>query len=80
MHNDEIRLLGRFVQKLCYRPQDERITNPMESILAQTIRLGYFLVDWVCAYGFGDSLVESRVEVGDASNVGELYLAQADYL
>lgn len=80
MHNDEIRFLDWFVQKLCYRPQDERVTDPMESILAQTIRLGDFLVDWVCAYGFGDCLVESRVEEGDASNFGELCFAQADYL
>lgn len=52
----------------------------MESILAQTIRLGDFLVDWVCACGFGDCLMESRIEEGDTSNFGELYFAQANYL
>lgn len=80
MHNDEIRFFYWFVQKLCYRPQNERVADPVESILAQTIRLGNFLVDWVCAYGFGDCLVESGVEEGDACNFGELYFAQADYL
>lgn len=80
MHNDEIRFLDRFIQKLCYRPQDERIADPMESILAQTIRLGDFLVDWVCTDGFGDCLMERRVEVGDTSNFRELYFAQANYL
>lgn len=52
----------------------------MESIFAQTIRLGDFLVDRVCAYGFGDCLMESRVEEGDTSNFGKLYFAQANYL
>jgi DNA-binding MltR family transcriptional regulator len=72
MHHDEIRLLDRFVQGLCYRSQDERVADSVEPILAQTIRLGDFLVDWVCAYGFGDSLVERRVEKSDASDFGEL--------
>lgn len=80
MQDDEIRFLDRFVQKLCYRPQDERVADPVESILAQTIRLGDFLVDWVCTYSFGDCLMESRVEEGDTSNFGELYFAQANYL
>lgn len=80
MHNDEIRFLDWFVQKFCYRPQDERVADPVESILAQTIRLGDFLVDWVCAYGFGDCLMESRVEEGDTFDFGELYFTQANYL
>mgnify|MGYP006919976137 CR=1 FL=1 len=72
MHHDEIRLLDRFVQKLCYGSQDEGVADPVKSILAQTIRLGDFLVDWVCTYGFGDSLVERRVEKSYASDFGEL--------
>lgn len=80
MHNDKIRLLLRFVQKLCYSPQDERVADAVEAILAQTIGLGNFLVDWVRADSFGDCLVETRVEEGDAWNFGELCFAQADYL
>lgn len=80
MHHDEIRLLDRFIQKLCYRSQDERVADPVKPILAQAIRLGDFLVDWVCAYGFGNSLVERRVEESDAFDFGELCFAQADYL
>lgn len=80
MQNDEIRFLDGFVQKLCHRPQDERVADPVESILAQAICLGDFLVDWVCTYGFGDCLMESRIEEGDTSNFGELYFAQANYL
>lgn len=80
MHDDEICLLDRFVQKLCYRPQDKRVADSVESILAQAIRLRGFLVDWICAHGFGDCLVESRVEEGDASDFGELGFAQANYL
>jgi len=80
MHNDKIRLFDRLVQKLCYRPQDERVADAVEAILAQTIGLGNFLVDWVGAYSLGDCLVETRVEKGDAWNFGELPFAQADYL
>jgi hypothetical protein len=80
MHHDKVGLVNRLVDELCYRPQNERIADPMESILAQTIRLGNLLVDRVRAHRFRDCLVKRGVKECNASNFGKLFSAKADYL
>ena len=50
----------------------------MEAVLPQPIRLGYLLVDGVGMYMFGNSTVERGIEVGDASDIGDVASAGAD--
>ena len=52
----------------------------MESILAQAIRLGDFLVDRVCAHRFGDRVVEGGVEECNAFDLRKLVSAVTDDL
>jgi hypothetical protein len=78
VHHNEARLLDWFVYELCHRPQNKRVADSMESILAQAVRLGDFLVDRVCAHGFRDCVVEGGVEEGDALYVWKLGFAMAD--
>jgi hypothetical protein len=50
----------------------------MESILAQSICLSYFLVDCVCAHGFRNGVVEGGVKKGDTLDFGKLCSAMTD--
>lgn len=51
----------------------------MESVLAQAIRLGDFLVDSVCAHGFRDGVMKGGVKEGDAPDLGQLGSAVSNY-
>jgi hypothetical protein len=52
----------------------------VEPILAQSIRLGHFLVDRVRVHGFGDGLMECGVKECNALDVRQLISAETDDL
>lgn len=80
MQRDQAGLCRRLPQILGHGAQDERVADPVEAILAQPVRLGDLLVDGVCFDMCGERLVERGVEVGDASDAWEFFLAEADDL
>ena len=80
MHHNQIRLVLRFIQELRHRAKNEGIADPMEPVLAQPVRLGYFLVDRVRFDVFRERLVECTVKIGDTSDPWELLAACPDNL
>lgn len=80
MHHDHVGLLCRLAEELGDGSKDERVANPMESILPQPICLGDLLVDRVCLHVFGKGLMERGVEKGDAGNAWKFFSTQANYL
>lgn len=73
MHRNQTRPVHRFCQGLCNRPQNERVTDPVEPILAEFVPLGCFLVYRIGLDVRRHGLVEGGVEEGDALDVREFF-------
>lgn len=78
MHHNQISLLLRLVQELRNGAENERITDSVESIFAESMRLGHFLVNRVCSHVFRERLMECAVEKGDALGIGVIFSTCSD--
>lgn len=80
MKGDDVRLALRLPQEVRHGARDERITNTVEAVLAETVTLGYGLIDRVSTDVRRQSRVELAVEAGDVDGGRELLDARLDDL
>lgn len=71
MAGDDVSFLDGFLEMRGYGFDDERVRETVETVFAELVVGGNFLVDGVGADVFGDCGVEGGVEVGNVCGVGE---------
>lgn len=75
VHNDQISFPRRLAQELSHGTKNERVADSVKSVLAQPIRLGDLLVNWVCLHMERHCLVEGRIKERYACHTWKLFLA-----
>lgn len=65
-------LIDRLPQEVGYRPCDESIADPVETILAQLILRRNLRVDWICSHSIWDSGMEGSVKVSNVICFGSV--------
>lgn len=78
MHRDQVGLFHRLADELGDGAENERVADPMEAIFPQPVGRRDLLVDRIRPNVVGQGLVEGRIEVCDAPDVGEFLHACAD--
>lgn len=74
MQSDDVELVLGLVQGLGDGTGDEGVGQAVETVLAQLVVLGDFLVDRIGADVLGDGAVEGRVEEGNVGRGGQVFM------
>lgn len=78
MQGDDVEFFDRFLQSFGYAARDEGVGETVEAVFAESVMLGYLLVDGVGPDVCGNRGVESAVEEGDVCGLWELIVDGTD--